>query len=195
MTLEQLAFAARTDTVWLQNARRLLKRRIFRTPNAARWWAFVRMLTVELGLPLKQSAEAADTILGGELATNRVRIAATKDGACSLWVDMLRFQSTANAALASAFVFAVPKKRGRRPRKRVNTPRHEIAETVWQIPVADDPAALERLASHLVQWEAYPRGLEPGRPFICDAATLRAVPQLALTSTKGDIDVRVGALP
>jgi hypothetical protein len=67
--------------------------------------------------------------------------------------------------------------------------------TVWKIPVANDQVALERLADHLVQWQAYPRGLEPGRVFICDAATLRAVPQLALTSTKGDIDVLVGPLP
>jgi hypothetical protein len=195
MTLQQLAFAARTDTIWLQNARRLLKRRIFRTPNAARWWGFVRMLTVELGLPLKQSADAADAILGGELAMNRVRIAASKDGACALQVDLQRFLSTSNAALASAFVFAAPKTRGRRPRKRPTPGRPDPLNTVWRIPVADEPAALERLAAHLVQWEAYPRGLEAGRPFICDAATLRAVPRLALTSTKGDIDVLVGALP
>jgi hypothetical protein len=153
------------------------------------------MLTVELGLPLKQAAEAADTILGGELAVNRVRLASSRDGACALQVDLFRFQSTSNAALASAFVFAVPKQRGRRPRKRPTPTRRDTLSAVWQIPVADDPSALERLAAHLTQWEAYPRGLEPGRPFICDAATLRAVPRLALSSTKGDIDVLVGALP
>ena len=54
---------------------------------------------------------------------------------------------------------------------------------------------LDRLGRQLRDWNAYPRGIEPGLPFIMDAATLRAVPRLALTTSKGDIDVIVTDAP
>ena len=189
MTFEQLAIATRSSTAWLNNARRLLGRRMHRTPSGARWWGLVRMLNHEVGVPLKGSAQAADLILSGELSTHRVRVAASDDGSTSLYVDLERFHSTANAALSAAFAFAPLKKRGRPTRSRAQKSKSFEFSPVWEIRVQSDREALTRLAHHLREWDAYPRGIEPGLPFIMDIATLQALPRLALSSLKGPIDV------
>lgn len=54
---------------------------------------------------------------------------------------------------------------------------------------ADDPANLHRLGQLLASWNAYPRGIDPGLPFIMDGRTLHSAPLLTLTSSEGDIDV------
>ena len=57
----------------------------------------------------------------------------------------------------------------------------------------DDPT-IESLAALLEGWNAYPRGVEAGLPFIMDARTLRATPLLTLVTREGDLDVmdRIG---
>ncbi len=52
-----------------------------------------------------------------------------------------------------------------------------------------DKANLIALGSVLAGWRAYPRGVEPGLPFIMDDRTLRGAPVLTLTTVEGDIDV------
>jgi hypothetical protein len=113
MTLEQMAIATRSDEAWLSNSRRLLNRRLHRTPSGARWWALVRVLSHELGLSLKSAAEAADAVLQSALAPNRIRIAAARDGSAALQLDLERFLSTANASLSAAFALGEPRRRGR----------------------------------------------------------------------------------
>lgn len=54
---------------------------------------------------------------------------------------------------------------------------------------AADPENIRTLASLLAGWEAYPRGVEEGLPFIMDDRTLRGAPILTLTTTEGDLDV------
>ena len=54
---------------------------------------------------------------------------------------------------------------------------------------ASDRANLVALASLLASWDAYPRGIEPGLPFILDDRTLFGAPVLTLTTSEGDIDV------
>lgn len=54
---------------------------------------------------------------------------------------------------------------------------------------ATDPKNLIALASLLAKWQAYPRGVEAGLPFIMDDRTLRGAPVLTLTTLEGDIDV------
>jgi hypothetical protein len=147
------------------------------------------MLNHEIGIPLKNSARAADLILGRETSTHRVRIAASDDGSAGLSVDLERFHSTANAALSAAFVFAPPKKRGRPRRSRAQKPKAFEFSPVWEIRVQAEREALTSLAHHLRDWDAYPRGIEPGLPFIMDIATLQAFSRLALSSAKGPIDV------
>jgi hypothetical protein len=190
-----MSIATRSSRTWLNNARRILSRRVHRTPSGARWWGLVRMLSHELGLPLKSAARVADLVLGSPTAPHRVRIAATADGAIALRVDLERFHSTANAALAAAFAFGQPRGRGRQAKPRRRRPLIDVFPNVWEIRVERDPAKLERLGQQLRDWNAYPRGIEQGLPFIMDAATLRAVPRLALSTSKGDIDVLVTNVP
>ena len=189
MTYAQMAIATRSNRNWLNNARRILRRRMHRTPSGARWWGLVRMLNYEVGLPLKSAARVADLVLGAPTSPTRVRLAATTDGAVALRIDLERFHSTANAAVAAALAFGRVRGRGRPRKPRPRRPLIDVFPSVWEIKVEHDPPKLERLARQLRDWSAYPRGIEPGLPFIMDAATLRAVPHLALTTSKGDIDV------
>jgi hypothetical protein len=191
-----MAIATRSDRTWLNNARRLLARRMHRTPSGARWWGMVRMLNHELGLPLKSAATVADLVLQASAAApHRVRIAGTVDGAIALRIDLERFHSTANAALAAAYAFGEGRARGRPRKPPRRRPLIDVFPNVWEIRVEREPAKLERLAVQLREWSAYPRGIEPGLPFMMDAATLRALPRLPLSSTKGDIDVFVVEVP
>ncbi|MEO7823314.1 MAG: hypothetical protein ABIS15_06895 [Gemmatimonadaceae bacterium] len=48
---------------------------------------------------------------------------------------------------------------------------------------------LVALGSLLAAWKAYPRGVDPGLPFIMDDRTLFGAPILTLTTVEGDIDV------
>ena len=191
MTYGQMAIATRSDRAWLNNAKRLLGKRMHRTPSGARWWGMVRMLSHELGLPLKSAAKAADLVLQPNSAPHRVRLSASLDGAVALRIDLERFHSTANALLASAFAFGKGRSRGRPRKPQRRRPLIDVFPSVWEIRVEREPVKLDRLANQLREWEAYPRGIETGLPFIMDAATLRAVPRLALITTKGEIDVLV----
>lgn len=193
-----MAIATRSDRTWLNNARRLLSKRMHRTPNGARWWGMVRMLNHELGLPLKSAARVADLVLQPSTAStapHRVRLAATADGAIALRIDLERFHSTANASLSAAFAFGQPRSRGRPRKPQRRRALIDVFPNVWQIRVEREPGKLDRLGRQLRDWSAYPRGIESGLPFIMDAATLRAVPRLALTTSKGDIDVLVEESP
>ena len=51
------------------------------------------------------------------------------------------------------------------------------------------PENIERLATLLAQWNAYPRGIEHGLPFFMDARTFSTTPTLTLQTTEGAIDV------
>ena len=147
------------------------------------------MLNHQLGLPLKSAARVADLVLHTSSAPHRVRIAVTSDGAIALRIDLERFHSTANASLSAAFAFGQSRARGRPRKPGRRRPLIDVFPSVWEIRVERDSAKLERLGQQLRDWDAYPRGIEPGRPFIMDAATIRSVPRLALTTSKGDIDV------
>ena len=190
-----MAIATRSDRTWLNNAQRLLATRLHRTPSGARWWGMIRMLNHELGLSLKLAARVADLVLSGTTAPHRVRVAATSDGAIALRIDLERFHSTANAAISAALAFGQSRGRGRPRKPKRRRPLVDVFPTVWEIRVDNEPAKLHRLGTQLRAWDAYPRGLEAGLPFIMDAATLRAVPHLALSTSKGDIDILLVELP
>jgi hypothetical protein len=55
-----------------------------------------------------------------------------------------------------------------------------------------DSGNLERLASALASWDAYPRDLPPGLPWCMDAQTLRMAMILTLKTTRGFIDIFAG---
>lgn len=45
-----------------------------------------------------------------------------------------------------------------------------------------------RLATRLGLWHAYPRGIEPGLPFVMDEVTIHNAPMLTLRTDEGDLD-------
>ncbi|HEY8106194.1 MAG TPA: hypothetical protein VIE46_08795 [Gemmatimonadales bacterium] len=51
------------------------------------------------------------------------------------------------------------------------------------------PDNLDRLSALLAGWHAYPRGVEPGLPFIMDAQTLRGTEVLTLATDCGFLDL------
>ena len=140
-------------------------------------------------------AAAADLVLHGNSAPHRVRLSASADGSVALRIDLERFHSTSNALLSAAFAFGNTRLRGRPRKPQRRKPLVDVFPNVWEIRVEKEPDKLERLAVQLSEWGAYPRGIEAGLPFIMDAATLRAVPRLALMTTKGEIDVLVQEVP
>ena len=54
---------------------------------------------------------------------------------------------------------------------------------------ATEIANLDRLAKLLGAWNAYPRGVEAGLPFIMDRRTLTSNPVLTLTTDEGALDL------
>lgn len=52
-----------------------------------------------------------------------------------------------------------------------------------------EPENLRRLAAILREWQAYPRGWDPGLPFFMDDRTFRTTPTFTLTTREGDIDL------
>lgn len=54
---------------------------------------------------------------------------------------------------------------------------------------ARDPPTVNALAMLLAEWDAYPRAVERGLPFIMDVRTLHAAPILTLVTREGDLDV------
>ena len=149
------------------------------------------MLNHELGLTLALAAKAADLVLTDGLAPNRIRLSASADGSMALRLDLERFLSTTNASLAAAFAFAPTRGPGRPPRHLQPKVLIDALPSTLEIRVGDDGDKLANLAEQLRDWEAYPRGIERGLPFIMDVATLRVVPHLPLVTSRGEIDVIV----
>jgi predicted nucleotidyltransferase len=54
---------------------------------------------------------------------------------------------------------------------------------------ARTPEIQDRLAALLSSWHAYPRGIDPGLPFIMDRRTLDHTMMLTLTTDEGDLDL------
>ena len=50
------------------------------------------------------------------------------------------------------------------------------------------PENRRRLATRLGRWHAYPRGIEPGLPFVMDEVTLQHTSMLTLRTDEGDLD-------
>lgn len=50
-------------------------------------------------------------------------------------------------------------------------------------------ANVDRLVTLLAAWNAYPRGWEPGLPFVLDARTFKTTPILTLRCSEGDLDL------
>jgi len=116
MTLHQFSAVVRADPKWVQNAARLLRRRLRRTPEEARWLRLVRLLHEGFGMSLAAAAATARRALRAAGPTAIAAVSA--DGSAAVTVDLARFESSFVAALAAALRFGGPRRRGRRPGRR-----------------------------------------------------------------------------
>jgi hypothetical protein len=68
---------------------------------------------------------------------------------------------------------------------------HGSARNTFDLDIcfANDPDNLEALGSTLVGLQAQPRGVPESVPFVPDAASLKRIDVLALTTSAGDLDV------
>jgi hypothetical protein len=68
---------------------------------------------------------------------------------------------------------------------------HGSARITEDLDICYEPgkANVGRLATLLVEWKAYLRGVEPGLPFFMDERTFRDTPVMTLITTQGALDV------
>lgn len=68
---------------------------------------------------------------------------------------------------------------------------HGSVHVTFDLDLCYDPGAdnRKRLTAVLASWNAHPRGVEPGLPFVMDVRTLAVSPVLTLTTSQGDVDV------
>jgi hypothetical protein len=119
MTARQTAIAAGADLKWLVNSAALLRSPLRYTPQAAKWWGLVRLLTEKLGLSLKAAADAATAALGQTGSSSRVSAGSDSSGATAIVVDLRRYESTFLANLSRALQLETPRRRGRPARDRL----------------------------------------------------------------------------
>jgi hypothetical protein len=113
MMRSQFAMAVLADDKWLENAARLLNKRLKYSAGEARWLGLVRVLNREVGLTLSRAAELADEALRHAPDEGRVLVGGMEGGRAAISVDMARFYSAYAAALSAALQLGGGRRRGR----------------------------------------------------------------------------------
>lgn len=113
MTARQTAVAAGADLKWLTNSAALLRKTLRYTPQTAKWWGLVWLLTAELGLSLRAAADTATTALSQGDSSSPISASADPSGSASLVIDLPRYESIFLANLSRALLQETPRRRGR----------------------------------------------------------------------------------
>lgn len=113
MTRSQFALAVLADEKWVENAGRILGRKLRYTAAEARWIGLVRVLNQEVGVTLSRAARLADAALRHAPGEGIVILGQTEGGSAGVSVDMSRFHSTHAAALSVAMDMGGGRRRGR----------------------------------------------------------------------------------
>ena len=114
MTRSQFAAAVLADEKWVENAGRLLERKLRYTPAEALWLGLVRLLSQDVGLTLFRAAQLADEALNQRSEQRWTVLGQKEDGSAGVSIDIARFYSTYSAALSAALDIGGPRRRGRR---------------------------------------------------------------------------------
>lgn len=113
MNRSQFAMAVRADEKWVENASRILGRRLRFTTADARWLGLVRIFDREVGLSLVKSAELADEALRHPSDAGTVVIGVNEGSSAGISIDLPRYQSTFASALSAALELGGPRRRGK----------------------------------------------------------------------------------
>jgi hypothetical protein len=129
LSLKQTALAVGAEPKWVLSAFARLGRERNATAYSdddARWLRLARVFHREMGIPLPAAAAlATETLLSARLplqvpspvpARKKTVLRGSRADGVRLVVDLDRFESTFQAALASALAFGVPRRAGRKPR-------------------------------------------------------------------------------
>lgn len=114
MTRAQFAHAAMAGEKWVENAIRLLGRKVRYSRQWARWLALVRVFNQEIGVTLTRAAELADEAVELPEGTGAVTLGRGSSFDAGITIDLARFDSAFAASLSAALTLGDPKKRGRR---------------------------------------------------------------------------------
>jgi hypothetical protein len=114
MTRSQFALAVLADEKWVENATRLLNRRLKYSAADARWLGLVRVLNQEVGLTLVRAAQLADEALRHQMTERFVVVGRREDESAGVSIDLARFHSTRATALSAALDMGGARRRGRR---------------------------------------------------------------------------------
>lgn len=128
MTRSQFALAVLADEKWVENAARLLNRRLRYNAGEARWLGLVRLLNQEVGLTLSRADQLADEALKHPMSEASVIVGRGENGSAGIWIDLARFYSTYAAALSAALDMGGARRRGRRRTNPAPKGRLERAE-------------------------------------------------------------------
>ncbi len=128
MTRFQFARAVRADEKWVENAARLLDRRLAYTFEEARWLGLVRALAHGVGMPLRRAAALAEFALGHPPDTRALPVVESPDGAVVVLLDLARYHSTFAASLSAALHHDGGAPRRGRPASVPRRPRDPLAE-------------------------------------------------------------------
>ena len=113
MTARQTAVAAAANLKWMINSAALLRRRLRYSPQEAKWWGLVWLLTQQLGLSLTAAAASSTAALRARNSSMQVTAGADPSGSASLIVDLARYESIFLCNLSRALVHETPRRRGR----------------------------------------------------------------------------------
>jgi hypothetical protein len=114
MTRSQFAMGVGADEKWVENAGRLLGKRLRYTTEEAVWLGLVRLLNQEVGLTLFRAARLADEALEHRPSERWVVLGQDESGRAGVSIDIARFYSSHLAALSAALDMGGPRRRGRR---------------------------------------------------------------------------------
>lgn len=113
MTRSQFAMAVGGEEKWVENAARLLKKRLKFTPMESVWLGLVRVFNQEVGLSLARSDALAREALGVRPRPSTHVLGITEGGLAGISVDMARYESSHAASLSVALELGGEKRRGR----------------------------------------------------------------------------------
>src|SRR4051812_23738623 len=102
MTRTQFAEVVRADEKWVENTARVLDRQLEYTPQEARYFGLVRLLSSQFGITIARAAELAEQAIQQPFVLRTHVVDESADGSASLVLDLSRYHSTFIAALATA---------------------------------------------------------------------------------------------
>jgi hypothetical protein len=144
MTRNQFSLAVNADEKWVENAARLLKKRLSYTRAEARWMGLTHILNQEMGIPLARAAQLAEAALRYPASTRDAKVGVDPSGSAAISIDLARYHSAYYAALSAAMTLGGPRKRGR-PRVMESAEEYGIDLDALRIGLKDSPAKrLER---------------------------------------------------